>query len=373
MKKFLLIVFFFALLTGVLSAQEMNLYEVIVSSARAIEDALPHGSMVAILNFVSASETFSDFIIDELTGELVTGRRVTVVDRHNLALIAREMNLQLSGDVSDESAQTIGRMLGAQSIVSGTLTNMGTYFRFRIRVISVETAAIQTQVSLNLRNDTRVAFLLDDNTTRVSAAAQQESARQPAQPRPERTQDGFGASNNMSVKFSLGATIGFCLLEVNEYYWCIHNRFHHFFASGLMINWLSPTFNLRFLYTLENRLHLGFGGNMTLSFFSILLSSPDDLVYPVVSDGKIAPYGIIGYNNFSFHLGYDFVWSALYFSPNFRINERLMIGIPASLFGNNQSGILALIFPPERRVSPPQTYWDIRSNFQFGVSIQYVF
>jgi hypothetical protein len=70
------------------------------------------------------------------------------------------MSLQLSGDVSDESAQAIGKMLGAQSIVSGTLTNMGNFHRFRIRVINVETAAIQMQVSLDLQNNAQVSFLL---------------------------------------------------------------------------------------------------------------------------------------------------------------------------------------------------------------------
>jgi hypothetical protein len=88
------------------------------------------------------------------------------------------MSLQLSGDVSDESAQAIGKMLGAQSIVSGTLTNMGNFHRFRIRVINVETAAIQTQVSLDLQNNAQVSFLLGGtpatagNRTTPSASGQ---------------------------------------------------------------------------------------------------------------------------------------------------------------------------------------------------------
>jgi len=159
-KKFLVILTVFALLVGKIYAQQLNLDTVIERSARAVEEVLPQGAKVAVLNFVSTSETFSDHVIEELTGKLVNGRKVTIVDRRNLALISQEMNLQLSGDVSDESAQAIGRMLGAQSIVSGTLTNMGTFYRFRVRVINVETAAIQSQASYDLRNDEQVAFLL---------------------------------------------------------------------------------------------------------------------------------------------------------------------------------------------------------------------
>jgi hypothetical protein len=45
----------------------------------------------------------------------------------------------------------------------------------------VETAAIQTQVAFNLRNDAQVAFLLGDRTVSFPPVAQQESARQSAQ------------------------------------------------------------------------------------------------------------------------------------------------------------------------------------------------
>ena len=169
MKRFFPIFVFFLSLAGWLPAQQLNLEIIIERSARAVEEVLPQGTKVAILNFSSASQAFSDYVIDELTGKMVAGRRLTIVDRRNLALITQEMNLQLSGDVSDESAQTIGRMLGAQSIVSGSLTNMGNFYRFRIRVINVETAAIQTQVSLDLRNDAQVAFLLSGSASSTAS------------------------------------------------------------------------------------------------------------------------------------------------------------------------------------------------------------
>ena len=165
MKKSLLVLTVFVLLVSKIYTQQLNLDTVIERSARAVEEVLPQGTKVAVLNFVSTSETFSDHVIEELTGKLVMGRKITIVDRRNLALLNQEMKLQLSGDVSDESAQAIGRMLGAQSIISGTLTNMGTFYCFRVRVINVETAAIQTQVSFDLRNDEQVAFLMGINPT----------------------------------------------------------------------------------------------------------------------------------------------------------------------------------------------------------------
>jgi TolB-like protein len=208
-KKHILFFTVFALLTGSIYAQQLNLDAVIERSARAVEESLPEGTKVAVLNFVSASEIFSDHVIDELTGKLVNGRKITIVDRRNLALITNEMNLQLSGDVSDESAQAIGRMLGAQSIISGNLTNMGTFYRFRIRVINVETVAIQTQASYDLRNDEQVAFLLGGSQTSIppavsgrttsNTAVQQQSSADVVTPLTEGT---IVPGNNLTAKLT---------------------------------------------------------------------------------------------------------------------------------------------------------------------------
>ena len=116
--------------------------------------------MIVVVNFASPTVAFSEYIIEELTSEILEGGKITIVDRRNLAHIRQEMNLQLSGEVSDESALSIGRLLGAHYIITGTLTNMGTHQRFRIRIVNVETGAIQRQITHELQNDGQVAFLL---------------------------------------------------------------------------------------------------------------------------------------------------------------------------------------------------------------------
>jgi hypothetical protein len=71
------------------------------------------------------------------------------------------MNLQLSGDVSDESIQAIGKMLGAEYIVSGSFTDLGGTFRFRVRTINVTTAVIESQSSVAVASDNQIAFLIE--------------------------------------------------------------------------------------------------------------------------------------------------------------------------------------------------------------------
>jgi tetratricopeptide (TPR) repeat protein len=123
-------------------------------------------SKVAVLNFSAASVEFSGYVIEELTGILVRNRKLVVVERKNLEVLREEMNFQLSGEVSDESAQAIGKMLGAESIISGSFSFTGINYRFRVRTINVETAEIESLVSLNVKEDVQVSYLLNG---RVSA------------------------------------------------------------------------------------------------------------------------------------------------------------------------------------------------------------
>jgi hypothetical protein len=80
------------------------------------------------------------------------------------------MDFQMSGEVSDESAQSIGRKLGAQIIVSGSIAPLGDLYRLRIRAIEVESAAIRGVNSQNIKLDGILASLTKNKSYRASAA-----------------------------------------------------------------------------------------------------------------------------------------------------------------------------------------------------------
>ncbi|MDR2419304.1 MAG: hypothetical protein LBD79_09665 [Treponema sp.] len=132
----------------------------IQQAARNIENSIEARRKVVALNFSSSSEDFSEYVLGELSTELVNGRRLQVVDRRNLEAIRMEMDFQMSGEVSDESAQAIGRKLGAEYIISGSLTNAGGIYRFRINTIHVESAGIAASSATDIANDSKVRALL---------------------------------------------------------------------------------------------------------------------------------------------------------------------------------------------------------------------
>jgi hypothetical protein len=104
-------------------------------------------------------------VLEELTARLVNSGKLMVVDRQNLDLIQQEMNFQYSGEVSDGSMQSIGQKLGAQSIVSGALSEVGGEYRLRFRTISVETAAIEVLTNATVRNDQQISRLFTSEST----------------------------------------------------------------------------------------------------------------------------------------------------------------------------------------------------------------
>ena len=169
MKRFIIAVILvytvltlFSCATAGSSAENIiSLNQAIREAAEDIENRLELGVKIALLNFSSPSEPFSEYVLEELSGYLVNTTKLVVVERRELDLIRQEERFQLSGEVSDESAQAIGKKLGAQVIVSGSLSDVGKSYRFRIKTLIVETAAIATTASFDVNTmDERVVFLL---------------------------------------------------------------------------------------------------------------------------------------------------------------------------------------------------------------------
>jgi len=127
-----------------------------------LETRLGANSVVAVLNIKSHSQALSGYIIGELVNTIITRGNLIPVDRVNLNLIQDELQFHLSGDVSDESAQAIGKILGAGTIISGEIIAMNNkMYRLEIKAIYVETAAIQGTVNKNILVDKKIKAIIN--------------------------------------------------------------------------------------------------------------------------------------------------------------------------------------------------------------------
>jgi len=133
--------------------------DVLRETSDYLNGRIPRGNKLVFLNFESEYPALSEYLIEGLIENTVNDGVFTVVDRVHIAQIQEEMNFQYSGHVSDETAQSLGRMLGAQTIVSGAVSPLGSVYRLRVRAISVETAEIQGQFNRDFSSDDRIVGL----------------------------------------------------------------------------------------------------------------------------------------------------------------------------------------------------------------------
>jgi hypothetical protein len=121
--------------------------EVLGAVTRAVDLLLvdiKEGSTVAVLGVTARDRALSTFVTDEVEFQLVASKRFDMVDRQRIDTILDEQNFQISGEVDDNSAVSIGNVLGANVIITGSLTGTGRTRRLTLKVLDVKTAKIIT-------------------------------------------------------------------------------------------------------------------------------------------------------------------------------------------------------------------------------------
>lgn len=136
--------------TGIAFAADVQ--TALKETAEQFSASLKPKSVVAIIGIHSESPVLSDFMLDELTLQLVQLKKLTIADRANLEAIKKEMSFQLSGEVGDESIQQLGAKIGAETVIQGTVKQLGKSARYTltIRALDVTTAAVTDMYRANV-------------------------------------------------------------------------------------------------------------------------------------------------------------------------------------------------------------------------------
>jgi TolB-like protein len=154
-----------------------------------LNDNIPKGSMIVILNVQSDSTALSDYIIDELIANAVNDKIFKVVDRQQLDLIRAEQKFQFSGEVDDNLALSIGKFFGAQTIVSGKVRQLDDRYRMTIRALEVKTTQVQGQYNRNIVAGKTITALMKNNGS--SSDRQTTASRTTASSKTSISEDGI--------------------------------------------------------------------------------------------------------------------------------------------------------------------------------------
>jgi len=112
--------------------------------ARAAEQVfrnVPIRSKIAIVYITSYDANTATYIAGELEFIWVNGG-FTLIDRSQLDRLRREQDFQMSGEIDDETAVSIGKFAGADIIVTGTVDGEGNLRRLRLRALNTQTAQV---------------------------------------------------------------------------------------------------------------------------------------------------------------------------------------------------------------------------------------
>lgn len=114
----------------------------VVLSPSAIETHLR--TTIAILDFevVGVSAQEARILTSRLGTYVVQAGRWQVIERREMEEILREQDFQLTGCTSNECAVEIGRLLGCQRMLAGSIGKIESTYHVDMRVIDVETGGI---------------------------------------------------------------------------------------------------------------------------------------------------------------------------------------------------------------------------------------
>jgi hypothetical protein len=128
-------------------AGQSTLEAALYAAANVIIAGLPAGTTTAVVSVASQDIESAEFVVEELAYIIVSSGGFKVVDRRSLEAIRTEQNLQTSGEVDDDSAVSIGKLLGANIVITGSIGGVGSTRRLRLKALDVTTAEIVAMAS----------------------------------------------------------------------------------------------------------------------------------------------------------------------------------------------------------------------------------
>jgi len=124
---------------------------------------------IAITEFTYGDE-FNDFtrnVQDILYTNLIQ-RGMTVVEREKMEQVLNELGKSFSGIIDSSTAAEIGKMLGVEAIVVGTVADMGNSVDLRARLVDVEKGAAITAAQIDVVKDPTITGFLSSGVRSTS-------------------------------------------------------------------------------------------------------------------------------------------------------------------------------------------------------------
>lgn len=99
------------------------------------------------------------FLTNRLIDQLAETRKIQLIERSRLDTIVKELDLSMSGYIDERSEKLLGKMLGADAIVAGTVTDLGATVDMTVRLIRTESGEILAAGQVEVAKDRKLQSL----------------------------------------------------------------------------------------------------------------------------------------------------------------------------------------------------------------------
>ena len=176
---------------------------------------------VAFLDFVDLdgkTTRFGRFVVEELRTRFYSTKRFTVVERRSLDAVLEEQKLQLSGLISENSAVNIGKLVGANALVTGNIADLGREVRIIVRLVSVDSATVFAVARAIVPKDDMVAELMGKTLVEAPAAQTAQGSGMIIEHRTKEEVESLaeGADGEMSGSWLLDSSIAMSIVQRGE-------------------------------------------------------------------------------------------------------------------------------------------------------------
>ncbi len=137
---------------------------------------------IAVIEFSDLNDNVTDlgrFLAEELINELLKNKKdkgYEIVERRQLNKVLKQLKLSSTGLLDPKSMKEVGKILNVDSIVTGSLTDLGNDIKVNARIISVESAKIIDTASTKIPKVGSVARLMGQNRVKVGSGSSSSSS-----------------------------------------------------------------------------------------------------------------------------------------------------------------------------------------------------
>ena len=120
---------------------------------------------IAVIEFADLEGNVTQlgrFIAEELITRIFTTGKFDVVERNLLQKVLEEQQLGMTGYIDQETAISLGQILGVDAIITGSITDLGNNVKINARLISTETGSVFAVASIQVFKDSTIKLLMGE-------------------------------------------------------------------------------------------------------------------------------------------------------------------------------------------------------------------